>query len=37
MLANSADPDEVPPCAAFHLDLHCLLKNLFTIIQNEKN
>ena len=23
-LANSADPDEMPHNAAFHLDLHCL-------------
>ena len=35
ILANSADPDEMPPYAAFHLDLHCLPKNLFTGIQNE--
>ena len=24
VLANSADPDEMPPYAAFHLGLHCL-------------
>ena len=24
LLANSADPDEMPHYAAFHLDLHCL-------------
>ena len=24
ILANRADPDEMPPCAAFHLGLHCL-------------
>ena len=24
--ANSADPDELPPYAAFHLGLHCLPK-----------
>ena len=29
VLANSADPDEMRPCAAFHLGLHCLLKLLF--------
>ena len=23
-LANSEDPDEMPHCAAFHQDLHCL-------------
>ena len=26
--ANSADPDEMPPYVAFHLDLHCLQKYL---------
>ena len=26
ILANSADPDEMPPYAAFHQGLHCLLK-----------
>ena len=26
-LANSADPDEMPQHAAFHLGHHCLLKN----------
>ena len=35
-LANSAGPDEMPPYAAFHLGLHCLLKYLFTSIQKEK-
>ena len=34
-LANSTDPDEMLPYAAFHLDLHCLPKYLFTDIQNE--
>ena len=24
IIANSADPDEMPPYAAFHLGLHCL-------------
>ena len=24
VLANSADPDEMPHHAAFHLELHCL-------------
>ena len=28
-LANSADPDEMPPYAAFHLGLHCLPKAAF--------
>ena len=32
-LANSADPDEMPPNAAFHLGLHCLPKYLPTRIQ----
>ena len=36
ILANSADPDELPLCMAFHLDLHCLPKYLFTGILNEK-
>ena len=36
ILANSADPDEMPPDTAFHLGLHCLLKYLFTVIQIEK-
>ena len=35
IFANSADPDEMLPSAAFHLGLPCLLKNLFTGIQNE--
>ena len=26
ILANSVDPDEMPPYAAFHLGLHCLPK-----------
>ena len=25
ILANTADPDEMPPYAAFHLGFHCLL------------
>ena len=36
IVADSADPDEMPPYAAFHLGLDCLLKYLFTRIQNEK-
>ena len=28
VIANSADPDEMPHYAAFHLGLHCLLKYL---------
>ena len=32
--ANSADPDELLPYAAFHLGLHCLLKYNISI-QNE--
>ena len=29
VLANSADPDEMPHCVAFHLGLHCLPKYPF--------
>ena len=29
ILANNADPDEMPPYAAFHLSLHFLSKYLF--------
>ena len=29
VLANSADPDEMPHYAAFHLGLHCLPKYMF--------
>ena len=36
ILANTEDPDEIPSYAAFRLGLHCLLKYLFTGIQNEK-
>ena len=36
ILVNSADPDEMPPYAAFHLGLHCLPKDQFTGILNEK-
>ena len=36
ILANSADPDEMPPYATFHPGLHWLLKYMFTVIQNEK-
>ena len=36
ILANSADPDEMPHDAAFHMGLHSLPKCLFTGIQNEK-
>ena len=35
ILANSADPDEMPPDAAFHLGLHCLLEDLLISIKNE--
>ena len=34
ILANNEHPDEMPPYAAFHLGLHCLLKYLFTGMQN---
>ena len=36
IIANSADPDEMPPSVAFHLCLHCLPKYPFTGIQHEK-
>ena len=36
ILANSADPDEMPPYVAFHQGIHCLPKYLFTSIQDEK-
>ena len=29
VLANSADPDEMPHHVVFHLGIHCLLKYLF--------
>ena len=34
ILENSADPDEMMYYAAFHPDLHCSSKYLFTGIQN---
>ena len=33
VLSYSADPDEVPHYAAFHLGFHCLPKYLFAGIQ----
>ena len=33
---NSADSEEMPPSAAFHLGLHRLQKYLFAGIKNEK-
>ena len=36
IFANSADPDEMPPYAVFHLGQNCLPKYLFTGIQIEK-
>ena len=36
LIANSVDPDEMSPCVAFHLGLHCLPKYLVTFFQNEK-
>ena len=35
-LTNSADPDEMPHHAAFHLGLHCLQKCLFMGFSNTK-
>ena len=34
---NSADPDEMPHNAAFHLSLQCLSKDLFRGIQYTKS
>ena len=34
ILANSAGPDEMQHCAAFHLGLHCLPKYPFWGLQN---
>ena len=34
ILANCADPDEMPHDAAFHLSLHCLPKDLLISIKN---
>ena len=34
--ANSADTDEMQPYEAFHLDIHCVSKYLFTGVQIEK-
>ena len=31
ILTNSADPDEMPPYAAFHLGLHCLPKTFLSV------
>ena len=31
ILANSADPDEIPGFIAFHLCLHCLLKYMLGV------
>ena len=36
ILANSADPDDMPHYVAFHLDLHCLSTYWFTGTKNEK-
>ena len=36
ILANSADPDEMPNYAAFHLGAHCLPKYPFRGFQNTK-
>ena len=36
IIANTADPNEMRPYAAFHLDLHCLPKDMFTGVKNEK-
>ena len=33
--ANNADPDEMTPCALFHLALRCLPKYPITDIQNK--
>ena len=36
ILANTADPGEMPPNSTFHLGLHCLSKYLFISLQNEE-
>ena len=36
VLESSADPDEMPHYAAFHLGLHCLQKYLFRSHQYRK-
>ena len=36
ILADSADPVEMPPYVAFQLGLHCGPKCLLTISKNEK-
>ena len=35
-LTNSADPDKMPPNAAFHLGLHCLTLYPFRVFQSSK-
>ena len=35
ILANRADFDDMPPYVAFHLDLYCLPKYVFTGVHNE--
>ena len=37
ILANSADPGEMPPYATFHPGLHCLPYYMCTGIYNENN
>ena len=37
ILANSTDPDKMPPYAAFYLGLHCSPKYLFIGTENEKH
>ena len=36
IIANSADPDEMPPYLSFHLGLQCLPMYLLSGIENEK-
>ena len=36
VLANSADPDEMPYYVAFHLGLHCLSKYRFMCFRSQK-
>ena len=36
VLANTANPDEMPHSAAFHVGLHCLQKYLFSGFQSTK-
>ena len=36
ILANSTDPDEMPPYVAFHLDLHCFRQSTGLLVSRIK-